>query len=464
MRVALDSWMRISDHLLSISSLTPTLEEVEAMHFTSTADPSVKVTASEAMSRGLAPGGRLFVPSEFPTFSPGDFDGLETMAEIGAHLLRPFFEGDPLQERLLEICEEAFDFPIPLEELTDDTSVLELFHGPTAAFKDIGARFLASCLSRINEGHERPLTILVATSGDTGGAVAAAFHGKPNVEVFILYPKGRVSHRQERQLTCWEGNITTYAVDGFFDDCQKMVKAAFAHDWWKENKRLSSANSINIGRLLPQMVYYAASSLWHWRTHDHDAPSYIVPSGNVGNVCACVWARACGLPIDEVILATNANATLGEYFTTGNWEPRPTIETIANAMDVGNPSNMERLRYLWPTVEQMREHLRVEQVMDPQIRTQIKLGERVWGEVWCPHTACAVQVREGIADDRHWIMVATAHPAKFDIIVEPLVGHPIEVPEELAKLLEKPNLSIEIEADLEALTEAVAAHSGAIPS
>lgn len=433
------------------------------MHFTSTADPSIQVTASEAMSRGLAPNGRLFVPSTFPQFSPEDFDGLDTIAEIGARLLRPFFEGDPLQNRLLEICEEALDFEIPLVELTEDTSVLELFHGPTAAFKDIGARFLASCLSRINEGHERPLTILVATSGDTGGAVAAAFHGKPNVEVFILYPKGRVSHRQERQLTCWEGNITTFAVNGFFDDCQKLVKSAFAHDWWKESKRLSSANSINIGRLLPQMVYYAASSLWHWRKHG-EAPSYIIPSGNVGNVCACVWARECGLPIDELILATNANATLHDYFQTGTWAPRPTIETIANAMDVGNPSNMERLRHLWPAVEQMREHLRVEQVLDPQIRTQIKLGERVWGEVWCPHTACAVQVREEIADERHWIMVATAHPAKFDIIVEPLVGHPVEVPEELARLLEKPNLAIEIEADLAALTDAVAARSGAIPS
>jgi len=462
MHAVLDSWARISDHLRALSS-TSRFKEVEAMHFTSTADPSIQVNASEAMSRGLAPNGRLFVPSAFPQFSPEDFDGLDTIAEIGARLLRPFFEGDPLQDRLLEICEEAFDFDIPLVELTEDTSVLELFHGPTAAFKDIGARFLASSLSRINEGHERPLTILVATSGDTGGAVAAAFHGKPNVEVFILYPKGRVSHRQERQLTCWEGNITTFAVNGFFDDCQKMVKSAFAHDWWKENKRLSSANSINIGRLLPQMVYYAASSLWHWRKHG-EAPSYIVPSGNVGNMCACVWARECGLPIDQLILATNANATLHEYFQTGSWAPRPTVETIANAMDVGNPSNMERLRHLWPDLEQMREHLRVEQVLDPQIRTQIKLGERVWGEVWCPHTACAVQVREGIADERHWIMVATAHPAKFDVIVEPLVGRPVEVPEELAKLLEKPNLSIDIDADLGALTDAVAERSRGIPS
>lgn len=423
------------------------------MKFVSTANPSLESSSSEAMKRGLAPDGALYVPRSFPRFAIKDFDNLHTIPEIANHLLQPFFQGDALEAHLEEICHEAFDFPIVLNHITDDTSVLELFHGPTAAFKDIGARFLASCLSRLNQDEQEPLTILVATSGDTGGAVAAAFHKKPNVEVIILYPKGKVSARQERQLTCWEGNIKTFAVRGVFDDCQKMVKQAFAHPWWKAHCRLSSANSINVGRLLPQMVYYAASSLWYWRTHDVK-PGYVVPSGNVGNVCACMWARACGLPISDVVLATNENRPIPDYLTSGDWVPRTTIATLANAMDVGNPSNMERLRHLFPTVEHMRKNLRAYAVSDVDIRTQIRRGIRVWGEVWCPHTACAVHVRE-LLEEPHRIIVSTAHPAKFDVIVEPLIGGEIEVPVELSKLLELPNHALDIDADLDALTQKI---------
>ena len=423
------------------------------MRFHSTADPDLSASASDAMRQGLAPDGRLYVPESMPSLSPEDFDGLETLAEIGARLIDPFFEGDPLRPLIPEICAEAFDFPIPLKAITEDTSVLEIFHGPTAAFKDVGARFLAGCLSRLNAGAERPLTILVATSGDTGGAVAAAFHGKPNVEVIILYPKGRVSFRQERQLTCWDGNVTTFAVSGAFDDCQRMVKSAFAHPWWQTERRLSSANSINIGRLLPQMVYYAASSLWHWRKTGERA-RFIVPSGNVGNVCACMWARASGLPIGEVVVATNDNRTITDFLESGDYRPRPSVATLANAMDVGNPSNMERLRHLFPTIEELRDAISATYVTDPEIRAQIRRGERVWGEVWCPHTACAVHVREAL-DEGHWVVVATAHPAKFDVVVEPLIGHELDVPPALAMLLESEDHSMPCEADLEALTEAV---------
>ena len=425
------------------------------MEFVSTGDDTIRASASEAMTQGLAPDGRLYVPERFPQLDPEDFHGCQTLAEVGARLLAPFFEGDELHGAIGEICAEALDVPTPLRELTHDTSVLELFHGPTAAFKDLGARFLASCLSRLNEGAEQPLTILVATSGDTGGAVAAAFHGKPNVEVVILYPKGRVSYRQERQLTCWQGNITTLAVEADFDACQRMVKEAFAHPWWTHNRRLSSANSINIGRLLPQMVYYARAALQRWRAHRAQAPSFIVPSGNVGNVTACVWARACGLPIDQIVLATNANRTITEFFETGAWEPRSTVSTLANAMDVGSPSNMERLRHLWPGADELGDQLRAGWVSDPEIRAQIKRGERVWQEVWCPHTACAVELRERIADERHWVIVSTAHPSKFDVIVEPLVGHPVEIPEELARLLERPNFAREIPPQMDALIEAL---------
>lgn len=424
------------------------------MRFRSTATPDHCVTASQAMKAGLAPDGHLYIPERFPKLRPEDFDGLVTLPEIGARLLAPFFEGDALDGRVREVCDEAFDFPVPLKRLTEDTSVLELFHGPTAAFKDIGARFLASCLSRLNEDEAEPLTILVATSGDTGGAVAAAFVGKPHVEVIILYPKGMVSARQERQLTCWEQNIRTFAVRGVFDDCQRMVKGAFAHPWWRENVRLSSANSINIGRLLPQMVYYAASSLWYWR-ETGVKPGYIIPSGNVGNVCACLWARACGLPIGDVTIATNENRPIPEFLASGVWEPRATVQTLASAMDVGRPSNMERVRAMHPTIEGLRDAVRAFAVTDPEIRAQIRRGERVWGEVWCPHTACAVQIREQL-DEPHRVIVATAHPAKFDIIVEPLVGHEVEIPEELARLLEMPNHARELPADLDALTQAIA--------
>lgn len=413
------------------------------------------ISTSDALMKGLADDGHLFVPKSFPKLDLTVFDGLETMAEIGHALLTPFFEGDRLQPLLKEICDEAFNFEIPLKDLTDDTAVLEIFHGPTAAFKDVGARFLASCLSRLQEGESEPLTILVATSGDTGGAVAAAFHQKPNVEVIILYPKDGVSARQERQLTCWEDNIRTFAVNGVFDDCQSLVKGAFAHSWWQTNKRLSSANSINIGRLLPQMVYYAASSLWYTRRHGKQ-PNYIIPSGNVGNVCACVWAKSCGLPIGDVILATNQNATITEFFESGTYAPRPSVATLASAMDVGNPSNMERLRHLMPTVDDIRENLRAHLVNDAQIRRQIKLGTRIWGEIWCPHTACALQVREWL-DEPNMVVVATAHPAKFDIIVEPLIGQSVPIPENLARLLHAPNHALTLEApELEAFTEAVA--------
>lgn len=427
--------------------------------FTSTAADAQSpdaVGVSAAMLKGLAPDGRLFVPQTLPKFAPEDFAGLEGAAQLGPKLLAPFFEGDPLQDKLDEICQEAFNFPLPLKALTRDTAVLALFHGPTAAFKDIGARFLASCLSRLNADATQPLTILVATSGDTGGAVAAAFWKKPNVEVFVLYPKDGVSARQERQLTCWQDNITTIAVKGVFDDCQRLVKAAFAHPWWQQNKRFSSANSINVGRLLPQMVYYASSSLEYWRKHKR-RPSFIIPSGNLGNACAAVWARACGLPIQDIILATNANLTITDYFERGQYSPRPSQPTLASAMDVGDPSNMERLRHLYPSWAHIKQHLRAYEVDDARIRDQIKRGLRVWQEIWCPHTACAVEVRERLDED-DMIIVSTAHPAKFDIIVEPLIEQLVPIPQELAKLLDAPNYALALDdPSIEALTALVQA-------
>ncbi|MFO0454190.1 MAG: threonine synthase, partial [Pseudomonadota bacterium] len=312
-------------------------------------------TLSEALARGIAPDGGLYVPERFPALGTAEFDGCATLPEVAERLLAPFFAGDPLAPQLGAIVREAFDFPVPLVRLhpspaggvDDDAHVLELFHGPTAAFKDFGARFLAACLARIPRADSRPLTILVATSGDTGGAVAAAFHRRPGTRVVVLYPKGLVSPRQERQLTCWGDNVTSLCVEGTFDDCQRLVKAAFADERLRAGYELSSANSINVGRLLPQACYYALASLETGRRAGK-APGFVVPSGNLGNVLACVWARRVGLPIGAILMGFNANRTVPDYVERGEWRPRPSIATLASAMDVGNPSNMERLRHLHP--------------------------------------------------------------------------------------------------------------------
>jgi threonine synthase len=421
------------------------------MKYISTRDPHHAATLSEAVERGIAPDGGLYVPETFPEFGANDFDGAETLAEVAERLLAPFFAGDALEGELGEICREAFTFPVPLIELGGGTAVLELFHGPTAAFKDVGARFLAGVLSRIASGDGRPLTILVATSGDTGGAVAAAFHGRPGVEVAVLFPAGRVSPRHEKQLTAWGGNVRAFAVRGDFDDCQRMVKAAMADPALRAARRLSSANSINVGRLLPQAAYYAWASCEFERRHGA-APGFVVPSGNLGNAVAALWARRMGLPVREVVLATNANPALTAFTGGAPWSPRPTVATLATAMDVGNPSNMERAFHLFGGEEAARGVLRAHLATDDEIRRVIREGPARWGEVWDPHTAAAVAVRERL-EGEGWIVVSTAHPAKFESVVEPLVDREVPVPPELQRLLDRPPHCEEIEPTLEALRE-----------
>jgi threonine synthase len=421
-----------------------------------------EITLVDAVMRGLAADGGLFVPDELPRFAPQDFRG-ESLAEIAAELLAPFFAGSTLEKDLGAICSDALDFPLPLRPVIaagGALSVLELFHGPTAAFKDVGARFLAAVMERALRGStdSRPLTILVATSGDTGGAVAAAFHGRHGIRVGVLYPKGQVSPRQQHQLTCWGDNIRAFEVEGVFDDCQALVKAAFAHPDLARRHRLTAANSINIGRLLPQVAYHAAGSLWHWRTHGTSAGS-IIPSGNLGNGMACVWARAMGLPIREVVLAVNANRTVPDFLSTGQWQPRASVQTLASAMDVGNPSNMERLRHLLPDFAELRASVESYPVDDAAIRAQIAQDYARYGEVWCPHTATGFWVYDHLPparkDGRPWIVSATAHPAKFEGIVEPIIGRAVDVPPSLAALLERPTSSQRLKPELEAFTAAL---------
>ena len=411
----------------------------------------------DAVMRGLAADGGLYVPDEMPRLDANAVRG-ESLAEIATDVLAPFFDGSDLEADLGAICRDAFDFPLPLKELTanGELSVLELFHGPTAAFKDVGARFLASLMERAlrRSADSRPLTILVATSGDTGGAVAAAFHRRRGIRVGVLFPKGQVSPRQQHQLTCWGDNVRAFEVDGTFDAAQALVKAAFTDPGLQRRHRLTAANSINIGRLLPQVAYHAAASLWHWRRHGTAAGS-IVPSGNLGNGMACVWARAMGLPVREVVLAVNANRTIPDYLATGQWQPRPSVATLASAMDVGNPSNVERLRNLLPDFAEQRAAIESYPVEDAAIRAQIAQDFGRYGEVWCPHTATAFWVYDHLPPARKagrpWIVSATAHPAKFETIVEPIIGRAVPVPPSLAKLLGRQTASTPLAPRLDEL-------------
>jgi threonine synthase len=432
------------------------------LKFASSRGGAPLVSLSQAISQGLAPDGGLYIPTKLPTVDAAAFTGASGLPQLARLALATFFGGDGLHDALAEIAGAAFAAPAPTTAVTgcrDPLFALELYHGPTAAFKDFGARFLAESQRRLQpQAPAQPLTILVATSGDTGGAVAAAFNGRAWARVVILYPKGLVSPRQEQQLTCWGDNVLSLRVDGTFDDCQELVKEAFQDPGLSRKHRFSSANSINIGRLLPQMVYYIASSL-ELAERTGLKPSYIIPAGNLGNACAALWARAMGFPLRRIILAHNINRAVPDFLATGRWQPRPSIATLASAMDVGNPSNIERIRALYPTWETLREHLSADTVDDVTIRARIGGDFMQYAREWCPHTATAAEVysRLSVAErrDQPWVVVATAHPAKFNEIVEPIIGRPIQVPQSLAHLLRLPQHCVDLPPTLEALAAAL---------
>ncbi len=421
-------------------------------------------TLDEALVNGIAGDGGLYMPEALPTFDVSAFSSATTIPEVAHVLLEPFFGGSTLLPELEQVLAETFTFEIPAVPLGssgDNASLLELFHGPTAAFKDVGAGFLAACLSRLEGDVENPLTILVATSGDTGGAVAAAFDGRPGMRVVVLFPDGRVSDRQAHQLTCWSENILSLRLQGAFDDCQALVKGAMADEALSSEIRFSSANSINIGRLLPQSTYYADASLRHYRATGKEA-GFIIPTGNLGNAFACIMAREMGLPIGPVILATNANRTIADYFETLEWLPRASLQTLASAMDVGDPSNMERLRNLLGDADVLRERLGVLSVDDAQIEKEIRRDFDEFGFATCPHTATSTwtwrQLDPDLRAQHDWILVATAHPAKFETIVEPLIGETVPLPTELEEILSRPSRSVSIEPTLDELAAAMRQH------
>ena len=418
------------------------------MEFISTRGKSPAVSASKAIFTGLAPDGGLYVPKSFPKIEISE--SYTNYADFASEIIQPFFEGDPLYADIPEICGQAFSFDVPLHWLNENQAVLELFHGPTAAFKDFGARFLANVMEKLQQRKERDLTILVATSGDTGSAVASAFYKKKGINVKVLYPEGRVSKRQEKQLTCWDGNISSYCVTGNFDDCQKMVKTAFQDKELAKDWDLSSANSINLGRLLPQIVYFYYSSLLFLR-NTGEKPVIIVPSGNVGNSVGAYWAMELGAPVRKVVLAVNANTTIPEFIETGEYSPGPSVATIANAMDVGDPSNMERLRYLFSDHKQILKNMEAFSVSDDLIRDTIRKTYSKYAYVMCPHTAAGEWVRQKYYANAASIVVSTAHPAKFETIVEPEIGRVVDMPDSLKGMLESGLKFIRIRPDMNQL-------------
>jgi threonine synthase len=425
------------------------------MNFVSTRHAAPAASLSQAIAAGLAPDGGLYVPAQRP--APQAWRAQGSLAQDAAAVLAPYFAGDALAAALPALCAQAFDFPAPLRALsTPGDHVLELFHGPTAAFKDFGARFLAASLARLQRDQARPLTIVVATSGDTGAAVAAAFHRQPGIRVVVLYPDERVSPRQAHQLGCFGDNIRTLRVAGSFDDCQAMVKQALGDRALQAQVPLSSANSISLGRWLPQMSYYAHAALEH-HAATGQVLNLVVPTGNLGNAMAAVLARSMGLPLGRIALATNANDVLPRYFHGADYAPSASVQTVANAMDVGAPSNFERLRWLYAEDDTaLRADFRADAMDDAVIRALIARRYAQAGEVFCPHTATAVALlerlrAEGVAGD--WAVAATAHPAKFEGVVEPLIGRALQVPPALARLLQRPASAEPCAPDYAALRE-----------
>lgn len=418
--------------------------------FVSTRGKSEAVSLRAAVARGLAPDGGLYVPEAIAPLSREQVDGLRgaTVVDIGAAIGAHVAGDEVPRSAWQQILAEALNFDIPLVQVEDNVFALELFHGPTLAFKDVGARVLARLLSYFHVSSE-PLTVLVATSGDTGGAVAHAFHGVPGTRVVVLYPTGQVSPVQEAQFATLGGNVTTLAVNGTFDDCQRLVKEAFSDAGLSREHRLTSANSINIGRLLPQVFYHAYAML---ALPPGAQPIVSVPSGNFGNLTAGVIADHLGLSVRRFVAATNINDTIPRFLRTGHYEPRPSRTTVANAMDVGDPSNFERLRWLYgDDVERMREAMVASVHSDDQVRATIAGLMTSRGYLCDPHSAIAYMglhaVPRGQLDGPR-VFLATAHAAKFRETVEPVLGRTIPLPQVLAAALEKPVLSKRIGATL----------------
>ena len=404
----------------------------------------------EAVVRGIAPDRGLYFPEKIHRLPDAFFDNIEqeSVFEIAFQAIAPFVEGSIPENELRKIIEETLDFDFPIVPITDQIGTLELFQGPTLAFKDVGARFMARCLGYFNkENTSQKVTVLVATSGDTGGAVANGFLGVPGIEVVILYPKGKVSEVQEQQLTTLGQNITALEVDGVFDDCQDMVKTAFLDQDITQYKQLTSANSINIARWLPQMFYYFIA----YRTlKKKNKPLVVsVPSGNFGNICAGLMAREIGLPIDHFIASTNINDVVPDFLSTGVYTPKKSSPTISNAMDVGDPSNFIRiLKIFGDDLNNLKETLSGYRFTDDETREALKEIYTTSGYVADPHGAVGYLGLKAYLKDhpeKYGIFLETAHPVKFLDTVEDSLNIKVDIPERLKETLSKTKKSIPIQ-------------------
>ncbi len=426
------------------------------MQLYSTNNRSHTVDLKEAVMNSLPPDNGLYMPVRIPQLSTNFIKNLSdyTFADLSFQVANNIIGSYIPKSKLEEIVHGAIDFPAPVVELTDSLGILELYHGPSLAFKDFGARFMARTMGYFNEQSSEELIILVATSGDTGGAVAAGFYNTPGIKVVILYPSGKVSPLQEKQLTTLGGNIEAIEIQGTFDDCQALVKKAFLDQELNDQIRLSSANSINIARLIPQSFYYFEA--WKQFQKSGEALSFIVPSGNFGNLTAGLFAKKMGLPIKHMVAATNNNDIVPDYLSTGKYQPRPSVPTISNAMDVGAPSNFSRMMDLYgSTWNDVKGDIKGYSYSDANTRLAMKEVLAKYNYVMDPHgavgyLAAIVYQKESIGTKS--IILETAHPSKFLSEVETTLDKKIEVPERLAELKDKTKVAELMQVDYNAFS------------
>lgn len=417
------------------------------MRYRSTGQKAALTSLRGAVLRGLAPDGGLYMPAELARRSPAELEEFRALpfTEVCFRVVKPFATPDVPEDVLWQIVSEAINFPVKLVSLSPALHILELFHGPTLAFKDFGARFMARLMGYFVRGEDRRLTVLVATSGDTGSAVAHGFLGVPGIRVVILYPSKRISEAQEKQFTTLGENITALEVSGTFDDCQRLVKQAFADEPLNRGVFLTSANSINVGRLLPQMFYHVAA---YRQLPVASTPLVVsVPSGNFGNLTAGIFAKRIGLPVAKFIAATNSNDVVPRYLLSGQYEPRPAQATYSNAMDVGNPNNFPRLLDLCRgRLEYVRREVWGHGADDRETLAEMKAVWERYRYIADPHTAVGIlgweAYRKQHPEPLQGLVLATAHPAKFADIVEKAIGSAPPLPDRLAAYLERPKLSV----------------------
>ena len=418
------------------------------MKYVSVKHKSPAVSFQQALFTGIAPDGGLYIPEKMPRLSKEIIENLSSFSlhEIGYEILKLFIDDVPAVE-LKKWIENALQFPIPLVKLTDRIFLLELFHGPTLAFKDVGARFMAQAMSYYLAQQQREITLLAATSGDTGSAVAHGFYRVPRVAVYVLYPSGKISPLQEKQMTTLGENIHAVEVAGTFDDCQRLVKESLVDEQLISQCHLTTANSINLGRLLPQIIYYAWAIIQWQKMGLTPLPKFVVPSGNFGNITAAAYAKQLGIPMAGLIAATNANDVVPHYFATGEFKPTSSKATLSNAMDVGNPSNFARLQALYELDSiPLRNAIEAISIADESTFNEIKNSYESSQVILDPHTAVGVAAARQLLDNpvekAPMIVVATAHPAKFIEVVEKAIQKKIPLPLALSKALSLPKRSI----------------------